>query len=341
MESMTKTLRIIAADDSVVVRHMLTTLFDSVAEHAHDAPPAMELSATASDGVMCVEMVRAMRPDLLLLDLEMPLMDGMEVLDVLHREFPEMPIIMCSAYTARGAAKTLEALARGAADYVTKPSGSANPMAAMASLSTQLLPKIAALMERAQRRPHAAVQRLRALVMEVAPLGSVKMVGIGASTGGPAALEILLPRLPAAFSAPVVIVQHMPKLFTNELALRLDHTCSMRVRVAEHGTILLPGTIWFAPSDIHLEVVKDASGVASVALLEGAPLHHCRPAVDYLFRSMAHAFGAGALGVVMTGMGSDGLAGSRGWYTRAVWCWRRMRRALLCGECRDAWWRPG
>jgi two-component system chemotaxis response regulator CheB len=267
------------------------------------------LCATASDGVQCVEAVRTLRPDLLLLDVEMPHMSGMEVLNILHREFPLMPIIMCSAYTARGAATTLEALARGAVDYVTKPSGSANPMAAMASLSAQLFPKIAALAERNNWHPHAAVRRLRALATKTAE--RVEIIGIGASTGGPAALELLLPRLPATFRAPVVIVQHMPQLFTKELAARLARSCSMPVRVAEHGTVLLPGTIWFAPSDVHIEIVKSAQETARVALLQGPPLHQCRPAVDHLFRSLAQAYGHRSLGVVLSGMGSDGLAGAR------------------------------
>jgi two-component system, chemotaxis family, protein-glutamate methylesterase/glutaminase len=293
-----KRLRIVAADDSAVMRHLLTRLFAS----AHPTAPPMELCATASDGIRCVEMVRALRPDVLLLDLEMPRMGGMEVLDVLHREFPSMPIVMCSAYTARGAAATLEALARGAADYVTKSSGNANPMT---SLSDQLLPKIAALME--NTHPATSAQYMPATLRPA----SIDVVGIGASTGGPAALETLLPRLPATFSAPVVIVQHMPKLFMSALVERLDRLCALRVRVAQHGSVLLPGTIWFAPGDSHMEVVKDARGIGRVVLLQGAPLHQCRPAVDHLFRSLAHAFGERALGVVLTGMGSDGLAGAR------------------------------
>ena len=219
-------MRIVAADDSAVIRHMLTMLFECMAEHAGSAQQKMDLVATASDGVACLDAVRSLRPDLLLLDLEMPRMTGMQVLDVLHAERPEMPIFMCSAYTARGAAATLDALARGAADYVTKPSGSKDPIAAMASLSAQLLPKIAAFADRAGRA--RILENRQAPVRDVACNASrpgaepVEVVGIGVSTGGPAALEQLLPRLPASFPVPVVIVQHMSKLFTGALARRLN-----------------------------------------------------------------------------------------------------------------------
>ena len=243
----------------------------------------------------------------------MPRLSGMQVLDILHAERPGMPIIMCSAYTARGAAETLDALARGAADYVTKPSGSKDPMAAMASLSAQLLPRIAALMERAQR-----AKLLLSTVAQPSrrPQGrhqvkAVDVIGIGVSTGGPAALERLLPQLPASFPLPVLIVQHMPKLFTGALAQRLDGLCALRVREAVDGAELTAGTVWLAPGDSHLEVSNPPLGMRRLLLTKGPPLHHCRPAVDVLFRSLAKAFGDRALGVVLTGMGCDGLAGAR------------------------------
>ncbi len=312
--SVKRNLRIVAADDSAVIRHMLAMLFDSVAEHAESSQPKMELAAAVADGVSCVDTVRSLRPDLLLLDLEMPRMSGMEVLDILHAERPEMPIIMCSAYTARGAAATLDALARGAADYVTKPSGSKNPLAAMASLSAQLLPKIAAL----AARPAKPAQPLLAVPAEARrPLfrgahhKPTDVVGIGVSTGGPAALELLLPSLPATFAAPVVIVQHMPKLFTGALAQRLNGLCALPVREALEGVELRPGAIWLAPGDSHLEVTNPPLGTPRLMLTQGPPLHHCRPAVDVLFRSLAKTFGDRALGVVLTGMGSDGVAGAR------------------------------
>lgn len=310
MGSAAKSFRIVAADDSAVIRHMLTMLFDSVAEFSDGLGPRMELCATPVDGVECLAAVRALRPDAVLLDLEMPRMSGMEVLDLLQRERPEMPVLMCSAYTVRGAVETLEALARGAVDYVTKPSGSKDPMSAMASLSAQLLPKLAALAERSRRvvRPSAVVNPVR---QARRASDAAEVVAIGVSTGGPAALEQLLPALPRMFGAPIVIAQHMPKLFTNVLAERLNRLCALNVQQAYQGAALNAGEVWIAPGDSHMEVGREPNGTLRVVLHDRPPLHHCRPAVDYLFRSMARVCGERSLGLVLTGMGSDGLAGSR------------------------------
>jgi len=148
----------------------------------------------------------------------------------------------------------------------------------------------------------------------------VEIVVIGVSTGGPSALEVVLPRLAEDFAVPVMIVQHMPKLFTGELADRLDHCCALRVREAYDGAVVRPGTIWLAPGDAHMEVAQGAEGSATggagvprvvVQLHQQRSLNHCKPSVDYLFSSAARLYGAGTLALVMTGMGSDGLTGAR------------------------------
>jgi two-component system chemotaxis response regulator CheB len=322
-------LRILAADDSAVMRSILWKLFLIHADDRSSELPRMELCGIARDGVECVELVGRLGPDVLVLDLEMPRMNGLDVLDRLRVENPELPVIMCSTYTEHGARSTLEALGRGASDYVTKPSEQRNLAMAIQSLSRQLLPRIAVLarntaikktadndaeQERTQKKPAGEAPAKSASTIEV--------VVIGLSTGGPSALEQLLPKLPKNFPVPVLIVQHMPKLFTGALAERLDKCCALRVEEAYDNATIRPGTIWLAPGDAHMEVAprramaadmdRDVEGCSSrVRLHQQEPLNHCRPSVDYLFFSAARMYGAGTLALVMTGMGADGLNGAR------------------------------
>jgi two-component system chemotaxis response regulator CheB len=242
---------------------------------------------------------------------------------------------MCSAYTQRGARSTLDALAMGAADYVMKPSEQSDPATAMQTLAGQLLPKIAALagagfealsgVRGKTTRQTIAESKLSPALAVARPSTSggalIEIVVIGVSTGGPSALEVVLPRLPEDFPVPIMIVQHMPKLFTGELAERLDRCCALRVREAHHGAEVKPGTIWLAPGDAHMEVVEAVNGSAAggkgeipravVQLHQQRSLNHCKPSADYLFSSAARLYGAGTLALVMTGMGSDGLNGAR------------------------------
>jgi two-component system, chemotaxis family, protein-glutamate methylesterase/glutaminase len=323
-------LRILAADDSAVMRGILRKLFLLHAESGQKELPQMELCGVARDGVECLEQVAQLCPDVLVLDLEMPRLNGLDVLDRLRVASPALPVIMCSSYTEHGARSTLEALGRGASDYVTKPSGQRDFFAAMESLSQQLLPRIAALAKDAGRRrerPGAGVATgttaktsSSEVVTKEAP--PIEVVVIGLSTGGPSALEQFLPNLAKDFPVPVLIVQHMPKLFTGALAERLDKCCALRVEQAYNNAVIRPGTVWLAPGDAHMEVAprylmggeegRD-SGTCNtrVRLHHQEPLNHCRPSVDYLFFSAARTYGAGTLALVMTGMGSDGLNGAR------------------------------
>jgi two-component system chemotaxis response regulator CheB len=326
-------LRILAADDSAVMRSAFWKLFLLHTEKRLSDLPRMELCGVARDGVECLEQVKQLSPDVLILDLEMPKLNGLEVLDRLRAERPELPVIMCSAYTEHGARSTLEALAHGASDYVMKPAGQRDFDSAMLSLSQQLLPRIAALAKGTRRREGketgaAAYEDQQGVsagrVAEKVP-STIEIVVIGLSTGGPAALEQLLPRLPKDFPVPVLIVQHMPRLFTCALAERLDRCCSLRVEQAYDNATIRPGTVWLAPGDAHMEVAPrramagdgdPSAGARSsrVRLHQDEPLNHCRPSVDYLFFSAARMYGAGTLAVVMTGMGADGLNGARAVY---------------------------
>jgi two-component system chemotaxis response regulator CheB len=326
---------VLAADDSAVMRGVLRTLFRKQEQtHSSDLPP-MELCGVVEDGVECLAAVIRLRPDVVVLDLEMPRMHGLDALERLRLEEPGLPVIMCSAYTQRGARSTLDALAMGAADYVMKPSEQSDPSTAMQTLASQLLPKIAALagagfevlsgVRGKTTRQVIAESKLSPALAVARPSTSgaalVEIVVIGVSTGGPSALEVVLPSLAEDFPVPIMIVQHMPKLFTGELAERLDRCCALRVREAYDGAEVKPGTIWLAPGDAHMEVAQAVNGSAPggkgslrravVLLHQQRSLNHCKPSVDYLFSSAARLYGAGTLALVMTGMGSDGLTGAR------------------------------
>ncbi|MDE1174994.1 MAG: chemotaxis-specific protein-glutamate methyltransferase CheB [Edaphobacter sp.] len=317
-----RTLRVLAADDSAVMRGIMRTLFMRHGESRGELP-RMELAGIARDGMECLEEIAKLAPDVLVLDLEMPRMDGLEVLDRLRAIRSKVPVIMCSSHTERGARATLDALARGASDYVMKPTGHHDFESALASLSQQLLPRIAALASNSLRQskvPGAIpLNEPTGAIVRRESCSAVEVVVIGVSTGGPAALEQLLPQLPEDFPVPVLVVQHMPKLFTGVLAERLNRFCRLKVVEASHGVPLCAGAVLLAPGDAHMEIMpKAVTRPGSLEVVRGfaaklhyqEPLNHCRPSVDYLFHSAARLYGAGTLALVLTGMGSDGLEGA-------------------------------
>jgi len=288
------------------------------------ADPGLEVSASAADGESALRAIETVRPGLVLLDVEMPVMDGLATLRELRRRGHRMPVIMCSSLTRRGARVTIEALAGGASDYVAKPAGQTGREAAIHALAQELIPKIHALTGQTQQaiagvgyRPGPARWPLAhpiASMPKAHPVSSIPTVlAIGVSTGGPAALDLLLPALPANFPLPVMIVQHMPELFTVLFAERLNGRCRLGVREAADGDAVRAGTIYIARGNWHMEVLaaSRAGAPATLHLNQGPPENHCRPAVDALFRSAAGVYGAGVLAVVLTGMGSDGLMGCR------------------------------
>ncbi|QNI38321.1 chemotaxis-specific protein-glutamate methyltransferase CheB [Edaphobacter albus] len=330
----TQPLRVLAADDSAVIREVMRTLFKRYSGSRRSDLPQMELVDAARDGVECVEQVARLAPDVLILDLEMPRMNGLEVLERLRQSNPHLPVIMCSSHTERGARATLDALARGAADYVMKPAGQRDFESALSSLAQQLLPRIAAfaggqVRSTGQQKEVAKISQTAISRTNPVAGGSlttaVEVVVIGVSTGGPTALEQLLPEFASDLPVPILIVQHMPKVFTHVLAERLDRCCSLHVQEAYHGAPLRRGTVWLAPGDIHMEIemapsfserYEGGQKATQVKLHDREPLHYCRPAVDYLFYSAARVYGAGTLALVLTGMGSDGLEGARAIHQR-------------------------
>jgi two-component system, chemotaxis family, protein-glutamate methylesterase/glutaminase len=309
-------IRILIVDDSVVIRSLLRSVIGSDA--------GLEWIGSASDGESALRAIEDLHPDLVLLDVEMPVMDGLATLREVRRRGYKLPVIMCSSLTNRGASVTIEALASGASDYIAKPVAQSGREAAAKALAQELIPRIYALTGHAQ--PHLAASGALfcggpapppvSLPLTMLDLPRQKSVTsepmalvIGVSTGGPAALDVLLPGLPESFPLPVLVVQHMPEMFTRLFAERLNSRCHLRVREAEEGDQVRPGTISIAPGNWHMEVTSGAA--RSLHLSQGPLENHCRPAVDVLFRSAAAAYGAGVLAVILTGMGADGMLGCR------------------------------
>jgi two-component system, chemotaxis family, protein-glutamate methylesterase/glutaminase len=296
-------IRVLVVDDSVVMRSLLRMTLVSC--------PEVELVGMATDGVGGLEAIERLKPHLVLLDIEMPRMDGLETLaEIRGRKLP-VKVIMCSTLTRRGAGITLEALARGAADYVAKPTAHQDVRDGMEAFARELLPKICALFSAGEDRRRTGVIRAPVSVSpQTAVTAPAAVLAIGVSTGGPAALERFLPALRAGFPVPVLIVQHMPPLFTALLAERLDGLCKVHVREAVDAEALQAGVAYLARGDWHMQTVG-SSARCSLRLTQASPEQHCRPSVDVLFRSVATTYRAGALAVVLTGMGSDGLDGCR------------------------------
>lgn len=293
-------IRVLVVDDSVVIRRLVT---EGLA-----ADPVIEVVGQASNGRIAVDKVTELKPDAVTMDIEMPLMNGIEAVRAIRRTGSRIPIVMFSTLTERGASATLDALSAGASDYVTKPSNVGSFQESQRNIRDQLVPKLKALCRvRSTGAPPPPAAPRAGGRKRTGPFG---VLTIGCSTGGPDALAAVLPSLPADLPVPVVIVQHMPPVFTKLLAQRLDAACKLRVTEAVHGEPVVAGKVLIAPGGSHLTIRRAGAGIA-VALDDGPPENFCKPAVDVLFRSVAAAYGDRVLGVVLTGMGRDGEKGSK------------------------------
>ena len=293
-------IRVLIVDDAVVVRRLL--------DQAISSDPALEVAGTAPSGRIALEKISRLNPDLVVLDIEMPEMDGLQTLAAIRRARPELPVIMFSNLTRRGAEATMDALFLGASDYVSKPATAGGPAAALQRVREELLPRIRSLGARsADAAPLPAARRGPSA--KVTPsMRRVDIVAIGVSTGGPNALATIFSRLPAAFPVPVLVVQHMPPVFTTMLAERLASRSAISVSEGAHGEVLRARHAWIAPGDVHMSVER-CGGENRILLAQGPPENSCRPAVDVLLRSVADVYGDGALTIVLTGMGQDGFRG--------------------------------
>jgi two-component system chemotaxis response regulator CheB len=296
-------IRVLVVDDSVVIRSLVT--------HALAEEAAVQVVGTASNGSIALQRVPQLNPDVLTLDIEMPVMDGLETLRRLRKEFPAVRVVMFSTLTERGATATLEALSLGADDYVTKASNEGSLDRSMTRLREQLIPKIKQFFRFNDEGPPYVERRSRPDPLVLKPRSQQpKAVLIGVSTGGPAALCEVLPQLPAGFPLPVLVVQHMPALFTRLLAERLNASCKLPAAEAVSGELVKEGRIWIAPGEFHMKVSASGPDVR-ICLDQSPPLNSCRPAVDALFSSAGEVYGGALIAVILTGMGQDGLRGAQ------------------------------
>jgi two-component system chemotaxis response regulator CheB len=305
-----KTIKVMVVDDSAVVRQVLTGLLG--------AAPDMQVIAAVADPLLAIERLKQQWPDVIVLDVEMPRMDGITFLRKIMQERPT-PVVICSTLTEKGAKTTLEALAAGAVSIVTKPK---------LGLKQFLLEASDDLVATVRNAAHAKVRRLavRAEAPALAPVGkntadvilaptgsramtqtTERVVAIGTSTGGTQALEEVLTALPRV-SPGIVIVQHMPEKFTAAFASRLDGLCQIAVKEAETNDRVVPGRALIAPGGRHV-VLKRSGAQYFVEVVDGPLVNRHRPSVDVMFRSVAKSAGVNALGIIMTGMGDDGAAG--------------------------------
>lgn len=292
--------RVMVVDDSVLARKIVSDVIQRDAD--------FQVVVTASSGKLAVERATGSEIDLIVLDLEMPDMDGIETLDQLRKLFPKLPVVMCSALTDRGARQTLEALAHGANDYVLKPSGVSGMEAAKEELFSQLVPKLRALAGLAPSAEPGKLPQKELPTKEAPPAITVEIVAIGVSTGGPNALGSLIPHLSTQLPVPVLITQHMPPLFTRMLAERLNAAAKLPVVEAEDEMPVEAGRVYLAPGGHHM-LVRRRGATTSIELSDTAPENSCKPAVDPMLRSIVDVYGANVLAVILTGMGADGLRG--------------------------------
>ena len=309
-------IRVLIVDDAVVIRRLLV--------EALSGDPDLEVAGWASNGKLALAQIPKVNPDCVTLDLEMPEMDGLETLVAIRKIYPRLPVIMFSTLTEHGAVKTLEALARGASDYVTKPANVGNVLQTITKLREDLLPRIKAMVTHelltvSEPGPRTA---MRAPTLQLDPsrpaptspgktgLWQCKVICIASSTGGPNAVSSIVSQLPENLPVPILLTQHMPPVFTAVFAARLKAGSKLNAAEGSEGMKVEPGSLYVAPGGKHL-TVEQVSGSAVIRITDDPPENSCRPAADVMFRSAVKVYGKHVLGVVLTGMGQDGLRGCR------------------------------
>jgi len=309
-------LRVLVVDDTVIFRRIISDALSGL--------PGIEVVGTASNGKLAMGRLAALQPDLVTLDIEMPEMNGLEVLEAMRAAGNNAGVIVVSSMTVRGGEMTVRALELGAFDFLTKAEGG-NREANLADLRARLRPMLQAFERRREIRailcgeaarqapeaPLPMVERPEQAVRRAVQRTGAPMVLIGVSTGGPAALAKLVPALPGDLGAPVFIVQHMPAMFTGPLAECLDKKSALRVKQARDGEVAEPNCAYLAPGGRHMKLAAGPKGEIFLRVTDDPPENGCRPAVDYLFRSAALQFPGRSVAVILTGMGRDGTDGLR------------------------------
>ena len=297
---MSERIRVLVVDDSALMRKLIPAIL------ARDS--SIEVVGTAMDGAFALKKIEELQPDVVTLDLEMPRMDGMEMLRLIMHRAP-LPIILFSTHSKEGGYATLKALALGAVDFLAKPKDAA--AGHLEEIADQLIAKIKVAKRAAKRKlpPVAVKEELPKLTKGRRPaLPPRRVIAVGISTGGPNALQFMLSQIPSDFLSTILVVQHMPEGFTEMFAKRLDECCPLEVHEARSGDLLLAGRVLICPGNRHIMVRRMPRG-DMVVLSDGPPVNGHRPSADVLFHSVAQEFGLLAVGVLMTGMGDDGAEG--------------------------------
>ncbi len=296
-------VRVLVCDDSAVARGLLARALETDAQ--------IEVVGSVMHGGAALTWLEKHDADVMVCDIQMPVMDGLETLERLNVDYPDLPVIIVSSFTDDGAEASVAALKLGAAACVVKPS-TGNAARNVEQLSAELRPLVLEVTRSSQRMtpvsaPRCSLPRRRPLnVHEFSP----ELIVIGSSTGGPRALQDVIQRIPSDVDAPILIAQHMPPMFTPILAEHLQQDCSRPAQEARHNEPVLPGHIYVAPGDYHLELHRHDRQLMS-RLTKNEPEHFCRPSVNPLFRSAARLFPGGVLAIMLTGMGEDGIEGTR------------------------------
>ncbi len=301
-------LRVLIVDDTIVYRKIVKDILTSQSD--------IEIVGTATDGEIALKKIKELKPDLLTLDLEMPNLDGLGVLERIKEENLSVGAIMISSLTHDGAQATIRSLKLGAFDFVAKPDGVSVEESA-ASFKNELLSKIQAYRhslanQSAQTKiPKVAKDRQRRLPkFSIKPKNAPRVVCIGVSTGGPQSLGEVIPEIPGDFPLPILIVQHMPPKFTKSLAQDLNARSQLAVKEAENSEPIEAGYVYIAPGGQQMKV-KNLMGTTRIRITDDPPENNCKPSVDYLFRSVAMEYNGNVIGVIMTGMGNDGTLGCK------------------------------
>lgn len=297
-------IKVIVIDDSFFMRKLLSDLLNSDSR--------IEVIATSKDGKTGLEKIKELKPDVVTLDYQMPGWSGLTALKMIMKEQPTA-VVMVSAHTKKDVLITLECLKNGAIDYVLKPSGAISWDIEQVKEELLKRVKIAAKVD-IKKLKELLLKKAKTLIFKPRVLVREKVVVIGASTGGPSALELILKTLPKQFPAAILIVQHMSKVFTESFAKRLNASCKIEVKEAKEGEEIIPGTAFIAPGGFHMIVEKKqikGEIKAVIGLNKNPPVNESRPSVDVLMESVAQTYEGNVIGIILTGMGKDGAKGLR------------------------------